>query len=152
MEEFPAVAGSDGAGTIEEIGEGVTTWSKGDRVVFTGAFFSANRGTFQQFSVADASRVAKIPESITFEEAATVPLGLSTTAVGTYSKKRPEKGGTEFTAPWTSAGRGQYEGQPAVVLGDSSSVGQYALQLLKLSGFSPIITTYLQSRHGGNLK
>lgn len=30
--EHPAVLGHDGAGTIEELGEGVRHWKKGDRV------------------------------------------------------------------------------------------------------------------------
>ena len=29
---FPAVTGSDAAGTVEEVGEGVTSFFKGDRV------------------------------------------------------------------------------------------------------------------------
>ena len=32
VKEYPAVLGSDAAGTIEEVGEGVAQWKKGDRV------------------------------------------------------------------------------------------------------------------------
>ena len=32
LKEYPAILGSDGAGTIEEVGEGVVQWKKGDRV------------------------------------------------------------------------------------------------------------------------
>lgn len=32
VNEYPAVVGSDGAGTIEEVGEGVVQWKKGDKV------------------------------------------------------------------------------------------------------------------------
>ena len=32
IRQYPAVLGSDGAGTVEEVGEGVAQWKKGDRV------------------------------------------------------------------------------------------------------------------------
>lgn len=32
IEQFPAILGSDASGTIEELGEGVTGFAKGDRV------------------------------------------------------------------------------------------------------------------------
>ncbi|VDB83121.1 unnamed protein product [Peniophora sp. CBMAI 1063] len=50
-------------------------------------------------------------------------------------------GSLELTPPWKEGGLGKYSGQPIVVFGGSSSVGQFVLQLAKLSGFSPIITT-----------
>ncbi|TFY66360.1 hypothetical protein EVG20_g4720 [Dentipellis fragilis] len=122
--DFPAVAGSDGAGTIEVIAEDVTNWKKGDRVFFPGAFFSADRG------------------NLSFDEASTIPLGISTAAGGMYQEMRPKwPGGAQLFPPWEQAGRGKYHDQPIAVIGGSSSVGQFALQLAKLSGFNPIITT-----------
>jgi len=44
-------------------------------------------------------------------------------------------------APWEEGGRGKYAGKPFVILGAASSIGQYVIQLAKLSGFSPIIVT-----------
>ncbi|KAI0052283.1 GroES-like protein [Auriscalpium vulgare] len=142
--EFPGVAGNDGAGTIEAVGVGVTGLKKGDRVLYQGWWTPANRGTFQQFGIADAAVVAKIPDSMSFDEAATIPLGLATAAMGLYGKLNPKAfwgGGPGIIAPWADGGRGQFAGQPAVVIGGASSVGQFAIQLLKLSGNDPIITT-----------
>ncbi|KZV65095.1 GroES-like protein [Peniophora sp. CONT] len=144
---FPAVPGSDGAGTIEAIGEGVTGFEKGDRVLFP-CWWIADRGTLQQYALSDAARTAKIPSNISFDEASTVPLGLGTAAMGLYGDIKEGfeglGGGIGLVAPWTDAGKGKYTGKPILILGGSTSVGQYATQLAKLSGFSPIIVTASQ--------
>ncbi|TFY50341.1 hypothetical protein EVG20_g11576 [Dentipellis fragilis] len=142
IEEFPTVAGCDGAGTIEALGEGVegTGRAKGDRVAFERLQFTSDYGTFQQYALIDAKRTYKIPAALSFEEASTMSLCLATAAIGLYTPHGP-RGGAALTAPWEDGGLGKYKDQPALVLGGSSSVGQFVLQLLKLSGFSPIITT-----------
>ncbi|KZV65094.1 GroES-like protein [Peniophora sp. CONT] len=144
---FPTVAGSDGAGTIEAVGEGVTGFEKGDRVLFP-AWWSADRGTFQQYALSDAARTAKIPSNMSFDEASTVPLGLGTAAMGLYGDIKEgfegPGGGIGLVAPWTDAGKGKYTGKPILIPGGSTSVGQYATQLAKMSGFSPIIVTASQ--------
>ncbi|KAI0267846.1 GroES-like protein [Gloeopeniophorella convolvens] len=133
VDDYPYIAGNDGSGTVEEVGEGVTELSKGDRVVFQ-AKFGEHRGTFQQYVLVD------IPDNVSFDGAATIPLGLATAAIGLY-QKIGKRGGAELTHPWVPGGRGKYAGQAAFVVGGASSVGQYAIQLARLSGFSPIITT-----------
>ncbi|KII89444.1 hypothetical protein PLICRDRAFT_53870 [Plicaturopsis crispa FD-325 SS-3] len=136
IEEFPAVLGTDASGTVEAVGEGVSGFKVGDRVVHQG-YFTNDKATFQQYTVVPAEIVAKLPENVSFEEAASVPLGLATAAVGLYNS-RDDGAGLEY--PWES-GRGKYAGQSFFVAGGSSSVGQYAIQLAKLSGFSTIVAT-----------
>ncbi|KAA1467075.1 GroES-like protein [Dentipellis sp. KUC8613] len=141
LEEFPAVAGNDGAGTVEAIGEasgGVL--KKGDRVLFQCIDFKPNNCTFQQYALIKAKRVYRLPDFLSFEEAVTIPLGFGTATMGLYAP-RTEHGGAGLTAPWEEGGLGKYTGQPALVIAGSSSVGQFAIQLLKLSGFDPIIST-----------
>jgi NADPH:quinone reductase-like Zn-dependent oxidoreductase len=96
---------------------------------------------------------------LTFDQASTIPLGFTTAAIGLYQEKR-DRGGAGLVAPWAKGGRGKYAEQAIYIPGGSSSVGQYgrffpqrikldndeikwrlALQLAKLSGFNPIITT-----------
>ncbi|KAI0057355.1 GroES-like protein [Artomyces pyxidatus] len=137
--DYPAVVGSDGAGIVEAVGEGVTNLQVGDKVVYQ-CHWVADRSTFQQYGLADAARIAKIPDNLSFEEAATIPLGLGTAAMGMYAKKSA-RGGAELYPPWEEDGIGKYSGQAILVTGGSSSVGQFAIQLAKLSGFGPIITT-----------
>ncbi|TFY76419.1 hypothetical protein EWM64_g7593 [Hericium alpestre] len=111
------------------------------------AVYAHDLGTLQQYTVAIATRAAKIPGNISFDEAATLPSNIATAAIGIYGGRLDPPGargpyqGAGYTAPWTEGGIGKYKYQPIVVIGGSSSVGQYAIQLAKLSGFNPIITT-----------
>jgi len=139
IDEYPYIAGNDGSGTVEQVGEGVSELSVGDRVFFQAPFMH-DRGTFQNYVLVDVPLLAKIPKNLTFDQAATIPLGFTTAAIGLYQEKR-ERGGAGLVAPWADGGRGKYAGQAIYISGGSSSVGQYALQLAKLSGFNPIITT-----------
>ncbi|KAG6917713.1 hypothetical protein DXG01_001364 [Tephrocybe rancida] len=137
IKEYPAILGSDIAGEVEAIGEGVTSFSKGDRVFFQASFASDFAG-FQQYTLTYAVTTAKIPAKLSFEDVATIPVALATAYVGLYNKK-PH--GLDLKWPTETANQGKYAGKPIVVLGGASSVGQFTIQLAKLSGFSPIITT-----------
>ncbi|KAA1467072.1 NAD(P)-binding protein [Dentipellis sp. KUC8613] len=142
LDVFPAVLGIDGAGTVEALGEGVDSdkLQKGDSILFERLKFASDYGTFQQYALINAKRTYKIPDTLSFEQAATFPLCLTTAAIGLYAPYAP-RGGVALTAPWQEGGLGKYKDQPALVIGGSGSVGQFALQMLKLSGFNPIIAT-----------
>ncbi|KZV67303.1 GroES-like protein [Peniophora sp. CONT] len=144
---WPVVLGQDGAGEIAALGEGVTGWKVGDRVFYQ-SYFLPDRGTFQELTIADAARVARIPDTMSYEEATTLPLAVAAAAVGMYEPPSDKVrdhgqdiGGAGLTPPWETGGRGKYAGKAALILSGSSSVGQFAIQFAKLSGFSPIITT-----------
>ncbi|EPQ52564.1 GroES-like protein [Gloeophyllum trabeum ATCC 11539] len=139
VQNYPAILGTDAAGTVEAVGEGVTSFANGDRVLHQG-FFSNDKATFQQYTIVPAEITAKLPASISFDQGASVPLGLATAAIGLYG---PAEGsvGAGLTPPWEESGRGKYAGKPILIFGGATSVGQYAIQLAKLSGFSPIIVT-----------
>ncbi|KAI0763244.1 GroES-like protein [Irpex lacteus] len=136
---YPALIGLDGAGEVVAIGEGVVGLNIGDRVLYQ-SLFHPDTLTAQEYTLADAVQVARVPPKLSFDEAATVPLGFSTAAVGLYQEVK-RRGGLALMAPWEEGGLHKYAGKPVIVAGGASSVGQYALQLLKLSGFSPIIAT-----------
>ncbi|PCH39340.1 GroES-like protein [Wolfiporia cocos MD-104 SS10] len=145
VQDFPIVLGTDISGTVEAIGDGVEGFSVGDRVLTQGVFDN-NCGGFQQYTLANADITAK-ETNISFEQASTIPVGLGTAALGLYTESIPkdidplERGSVGLFPPWEEGGRNKYAGKSVLIFGASSSVGQYALQLAKLSGFSPIITT-----------
>ncbi len=61
------ILGLEVAGTIEELGAGVTGWQVGERVMTL-----VGGGGYAEFAVAYASHLMKIPENMSFEEAACV--------------------------------------------------------------------------------
>ncbi|KAI5990855.1 chaperonin 10-like protein [Pisolithus orientalis] len=134
VDRYPAVLGSDIAGEVVEVGQGVTGFTKGQRVLSHG-LLTENQASYQQYTLTTSTFSAGIPPNLTYNQAATVPLGLDTAAVGLYSDTL----GAGLTPPWMEGGQGKYPGKPILVYGGSSSVGCYTIQLARASGFSPII-------------
>ncbi|RJS60313.1 NADP-dependent oxidoreductase [Bacillus sp. PK3_68] len=70
--EFPIILGWDASGIIEEVGENVEGFKAGDRVFARPE--TTNRGTYAEYTAVDSHLLVKIPDNISFEEAACVPL------------------------------------------------------------------------------
>ena len=70
--EFPITLGWDAAGIIAEVGKNVSNFKVGDRVFTRPA--TNNQGTYAEFVSVDQDLLAKMPEDMTFEEAAAIPL------------------------------------------------------------------------------
>ncbi|KAM5545169.1 hypothetical protein V8D89_001280 [Ganoderma adspersum] len=136
---FPFISGTDGSGIVEAVGAEVKTFAKGDRVLFQGNF-EIDRGTFQQYAIIPADLAGKVPENITLDQAATVPLGLATVTTGIWVHT-PGALSVSIPAPWEEGGETKNAGKPILILGGTSTVGQYAIQAARLNKFSPIITT-----------
>lgn len=101
----------------------------------------------------------QIPTNVTTDQAGSLPLGLNTAVFGLYDYEDGGIGNCGLAPPWEEGGRDKYAGQPILILGGASSVGQHGehpamtaaciigvilfivIQLAKLSGFSPIVTT-----------
>ncbi len=65
----PFIAGREGAGIVEFLGEGVTNFQIGDRVAFTGVM-----GAYAEKCVVPAAALIPIPAEMPFEVAAAFPL------------------------------------------------------------------------------
>ncbi|RFU45450.1 zinc-binding dehydrogenase [Paraburkholderia sp. DHOC27] len=72
---FPAIAGSEAVGTIDDLGEGVTGVTIGQRVSVAGA-----HGTWAEFFLADARTIVPVPDTISDESAAQL-IGMPLSAI-----------------------------------------------------------------------
>ena len=108
---FPLVPGSEAAGTVVEVGEGVRDYKVGDRILGTcivGAY--AERAKFRE------AEISHIPASMDFETAACFYVA-------------------NFTAYYSLITRGQLsEGETVLILGAGSGVGLAAIEIAKALG------------------
>ncbi|EPS43518.1 hypothetical protein H072_2492 [Dactylellina haptotyla CBS 200.50] len=63
---FPHTLGSEGAGIVEAVGDGVTKFKPGDNVVYMGS------GTYREYSLVPERVVSHVPDGLKLEEAAAV--------------------------------------------------------------------------------
>ncbi|KYG58178.1 NADP-dependent oxidoreductase [Planococcus maritimus] len=70
--EFPIILGWDVAGVVKEVGDEVRHYHPGDRVFARPA--TTRQGTYAEFVPVDENLLARMPESMSFEEGAAIPL------------------------------------------------------------------------------
>ncbi|KAF5372165.1 hypothetical protein D9758_005050 [Tetrapyrgos nigripes] len=134
-DHYPAILGADVAGEVEEVGNGVMGFKKGDRVFFNGRSGKQSEyAGYQQYARAPADITVKIPARLSYAQAATMSAGLNTAAIGLYAK---EPIGLALNPDFDPDIK--FSGKAALVIGGSCCVGQYAIQLLRYLDFSPII-------------
>ncbi len=114
--ELPNTPGVDVAGTVEAVGEGVTTFAAGDEV------FGRGSGTYADYATAPVKAIARIPDGMTFEQAATLYVGGVTAWVGLFDTAHLETG------------------QRLLVQGGAGGVGALAVQLGHWKGAHVIAT------------
>jgi NADPH:quinone reductase len=66
---LPFINGQEGAGVVTEVGSEVTTVKVGDRVAYTSSL-----GSYAEFAAVPAARLVKIPDALSFEQAAAAML------------------------------------------------------------------------------
>jgi NADPH:quinone reductase-like Zn-dependent oxidoreductase len=113
--QYPSILGGDGAGVVSAVGEGVTHFKQGDRVVInatlscgecdmclagkdnlcrTGGVLgeTAMRGTYAEYIVLPERNLLHIPDPITFEEAAAASLVYLTAYHSLFTKGNLQPG------------------------------------------------------------
>ncbi|KAF8072287.1 chaperonin 10-like protein [Lyophyllum atratum] len=139
IETFPAILGTDSGGVVVEVGPDVTNFAVGDRVLYQGSWAN-NRASYQQFNIATASTTAKIPNFLSFEAAASVPVCLTAAFLGLYNSS-PR--GAGYSPPFRSSSVGKYAGRPLLVIGGAGSVGQF----VHTSNLKSLGATHVLDRH-----
>jgi NADPH2:quinone reductase len=111
------IPGMDWSGEAVEVGKEVKGIKPGDRVMCSGS------GGYAEYAVTDWGRVLPVPRDRTLEQAATLPVALTTMhdALMTNGRLRP--------------------GESVLIQGASSGVGLMGLQIARLGGAQPVIGT-----------
>lgn len=121
--KFPMILGNDAAGIIVKCGTNVNNFKIGDKVycmsdsnrTFSNSGF-AKSGTYSEYVVTREDTLAVIPNDLTFEQAAALPLCGLTAFQVLVNKARIQKN------------------QKALINGASGGVGVYAIQIAKYYG------------------
>jgi NADPH:quinone reductase len=87
--QLPYIPGSEGAGVVEAIGEGVSGLAPGDRV-----FFSQSGGLFCEVNNFPAVRVSLVPEGVALESAALMIANYQTALYALIDRARAKPGET----------------------------------------------------------
>lgn len=114
---LPAVLGGDAAGTVAELGEGVSGLAVGDRVVAD--FIPNGKGAHAEYGVVPSTAVAKLPATLSFEQ------GASLVKAGLTGRQTVEALGVKA-------------GDRVLISGGLGSVGRAAIQYLKQIGATPV--------------
>jgi len=125
---MPVIPGLDVAGEIAEIGADVSGWSVGDRVLIDprnrvegGLMGETTNGGLAEYCRAPAHQLVHMPDGVTFEEAASLPV-----AYGTAHRMMVTQGKIS-------------EGERCLVLGASGGVGTGCVLLAKMFGAQVIV-------------
>lgn len=117
-QDLPFIPGSEVAGIVVEVGEGVDDVSVGDRVVTL-----LGTGGYAQYAVAPAGNLIPLPEGLDFDHAAAIPL----------------QGLTAYHCIKTSGAL--KEGESVLVHAAAGGVGTLSVQVAKLLGAGTVIAT-----------
>jgi NADPH:quinone reductase-like Zn-dependent oxidoreductase len=118
---LPVVLGIDVSGTVET--SRADGFAEGDQV-----FGVSASGGYAEYSTASAAAIARKPEGVSHEQAATIPVA----------------GGTAWQALLDRGGLGS--GQTALVAGAAGGVGHFAVQFAKVAGARAIGTGSTRNR------
>ncbi|MEK7323119.1 MAG: zinc-dependent alcohol dehydrogenase family protein [Pseudomonadota bacterium] len=113
-ERMPAILGCDGAGVVEATGPEAQDFQAGDAVYFCNGGIGGHPGTYAEYAVIDERFAAPKPRSLSFAEAAAVPLALITAWEALHERAHLQ------------------QGQCVLIHAGCGGVGHLAIQLAKL--------------------
>jgi len=136
---LPAILGTDLAGVIEEIGEGVTEFKVGDEVYGLAGGVLGVQGTLAEYTAVDADLLAEKPKNLTMKEAAGIPLVLLTAWEGLIDRAKVKKG-DKVLVHAGAGGVGHMVVQLAKIFGADvyATVSSQKAEIVKGFGATPI--------------
>ena len=118
------ILGFDGAGVVESVGEMVQNFQPGDEVFYAGTLVRS--GTYAEYHLVDERIVGPKPKSLSFAEAAAVPLTAITSWEMLFHRLAiPEGSG----------------GASVLIVGGTGGVGSMAVQLVRQLTKLTVVTT-----------
>lgn len=134
---YPTVLGADVAGEVVEVGRDVVRFRVGDRVIGHAVGTdkdsnSAAEGAFQLYTAVSEKLACPVPDAMPFEDAAVLPLAVSTAASGLFQ--------TSHLGLRHPSANPEPTGQTVLVWGGSTSVGGNAVQLAVAAGYEVVTT------------
>lgn len=111
---FPYILGSDGAGTVVEVGNKVKKFKKGDRV-YAFAIFNAKGGFYAEYAAVKENDAAHLPETVSLETAGAMPVDAMTGLRGLEALSLKA-------------------GETIMIFGASGGIGHLSVQLAKRMG------------------
>jgi NADPH:quinone reductase-like Zn-dependent oxidoreductase len=114
--KFPFVVGFDGAGVVSAVGEGVTGYKIGDRVVTASNQGLGENGTYAEYVKSATDRVAHLADGLDFKTAASIPTAAVTSWEALFGTGALEKG------------------QSVLINGGAGGMGSFAIQFAKHAG------------------
>ncbi|KAE9382115.1 GroES-like protein [Stipitochalara longipes BDJ] len=134
--DYPAILGQDVAGIVAATGPNVTRFKIGDRVLGHGVGMATRQNQhmgFQAYTVVQTNMATEIPDYVTFEQAAVIPLGCSTAACGLFQEDF-------LNLQLPTEPKRKDTGKTLLIWGGASSVGSNAIQLAVAAGYEVITT------------
>lgn len=134
--QYPFISGSDVAGQVISVGNGITRFKVGDRVLGHALGFGNNtaaEGAFQTHVLLKENMTSPIPSSLSYESASVLPLGISTAACAMFQKDY-------LSLNYPTVPAAKPTGQTLLVWAGASSVGSNAIQLAVAAGYEVITT------------
>jgi NADPH:quinone reductase len=125
VEASPRVLGWDASGTVIAVGPEVTLFQPGDEVYYAGDI--TRPGSNQNFQLVDERIVGHKPKTLSFAEAAAMPLTTITAYEALFDRLRIDRDGAD-------------KGQSILMIGGAGGVGSIAIQLAKRAGLVVIAT------------
>ena len=134
--QYPYILGEDVAGEVVDVGPNVVQFKKGDRVIGLPVGFVSYRTDekgFQLYTLLRVNMSSKIPDSLSFERAVVIPLGLATAASGLFRNEF-----LNLHLPTNPAS--ESNGKLLLIWGGATCVGSNAIQLAVAAGYEVIST------------